>query len=441
MPWSSNGTFLVELCLDGEHGPRGLQAGPRRARAVGLPAGPLPARGRGLRAVRGPRLGARARDGDPRRPARRGLVPALRPRRLRAALLHAARAGAARPRSQAICVFDLLANNADRKSGHCLLGEDGHIWAIDHGLCFHDEPKLRTVIWDFAGEPMPDELLADVARFAVAPPVASFAGLLDDDELEALLARAAALVRRPVLPAEPARATPTLAARVTDDRIVERRSSSSSATSTSSPATSTGSAPASDWDGLVDLRDAVAGAPSSGASSSGRRRRTPSTASRSRRPAPWAGAVLVPGAGRFALGPLTEVAASTHTWAELADRASRRHRSAARRARAGAAGRGPRAATTASTRACSTCRSRSSRGSRRTRSPTYEADGPHFPDVPAAAGSQRVGAPRPGRAVDDAEAVPRARRAGDRVDDRVERPGRGGGRRAATRAALGRARP
>jgi uncharacterized repeat protein (TIGR03843 family) len=108
--------------------------------------------------------------------------------------------GAHHPALRAICAFDLLANNADRKSGHCLLDEDGHIWGIDHGLCFHEDPKLRTVIWEFAGEPVPDELMNAVARFAIAPPVRAFAGLLDDDELEALIARAAALVRRPVFP-------------------------------------------------------------------------------------------------------------------------------------------------------------------------------------------------------------------------------------------------
>ncbi|MGH8980585.1 MAG: SCO1664 family protein, partial [Acidimicrobiales bacterium] len=47
-----------------------------------------------------------------------------------------------------IAVFDVVANNADRKSGHVLLAED-RLWAIDHGLTFHAEPKLRTVIWDF----------------------------------------------------------------------------------------------------------------------------------------------------------------------------------------------------------------------------------------------------------------------------------------------------
>ena len=56
---------------------------------------------------------------------------------------------------RAICAFDVVANNADRKSGHCLLGEDGSIWAIDNGLSFHEDPKLRTVIWEFAGEELP----------------------------------------------------------------------------------------------------------------------------------------------------------------------------------------------------------------------------------------------------------------------------------------------
>jgi len=56
-------------------------------------------------------------------------------------------------------LFDLIINNADRKGGHILLGEDGHIWLIDHGLCFHAQPKLRTVIWDFSGQPIESPLL------------------------------------------------------------------------------------------------------------------------------------------------------------------------------------------------------------------------------------------------------------------------------------------
>ncbi|HAM03787.1 MAG TPA: SCO1664 family protein [Acidimicrobiaceae bacterium] len=65
-------------------------------------------------------------------------------------------------RLRVICAFDVVANNADRKSGHCLLGVDGTIWAIDNALCFHRQPKLRTVIWEFAGEPVPAGVLADL---------------------------------------------------------------------------------------------------------------------------------------------------------------------------------------------------------------------------------------------------------------------------------------
>ena len=71
---------------------------------------------------------------------------------------------------RAICAFDVVANNADRKSGHCILGDDGRIWAIDNGLCFHAEPKLRTVIWEFAGKPSRRTLTDDLARVAQSPP-------------------------------------------------------------------------------------------------------------------------------------------------------------------------------------------------------------------------------------------------------------------------------
>ena len=57
-----------------------------------------------------------------------------------------------------MAAFDYLANNADRKGGHCLLDAEGRVWGIDHGLCFHTQPKLRTVIWDFAGEPWPRKI-------------------------------------------------------------------------------------------------------------------------------------------------------------------------------------------------------------------------------------------------------------------------------------------
>jgi len=65
-----------------------------------------------------------------------------------------------------VALFDVLANNADRKSGHCLTDASERVWVIDHGLTFHVDPKLRTVIWDFAGRPVPARLRADLERVA-----------------------------------------------------------------------------------------------------------------------------------------------------------------------------------------------------------------------------------------------------------------------------------
>jgi uncharacterized repeat protein (TIGR03843 family) len=97
------------------------------------------------------------------------------------------------PQLQRMAVFDLLANNADRKGGHCLITEDGHVWGIDHGVCFHDEPKLRTVIWDFAGEPVDADLLADVAGLLTEPPMLN--DLLHQREVAAFLRRVEAVTR------------------------------------------------------------------------------------------------------------------------------------------------------------------------------------------------------------------------------------------------------
>ena len=199
MPWSSNGTYLVEVCKAGD-----------TMRAVYKP-------------VRGERPLWDFPDGLYRREVAAyvvseslgwGLVPEtvlregpLGPGSLQRFVdadfaqhyftllefpehLHALKA---------ICAFDLLANNADRKGGHCLLGTDAHVWSVDHGLCFHTDPKLRTVMWDFEGMPIPEALVSDLARFAVSLPD-ELGGLIDGEEIEALAARAAAIVKRPVFP-------------------------------------------------------------------------------------------------------------------------------------------------------------------------------------------------------------------------------------------------
>ncbi len=229
LPWSSNGTFLVELCLE-DDATRGNPDPLDPDRADPDRADPDPADPNRAKVVRGvykPAAGERALWDYPSGLYRReravyvvcealgwGLVPetVLRDGPLGRGSVQLFMAAnftehyftlLERPEHhdalRAICLLDLLVNNGDRKAGHCLLGTDGRIWAIDHGLCLHDEPKLRTVIWDFAGQPFPPERVDDVGRLALAPPE-ELRDLLSRDELEALLARAAGLVRRPFFP-------------------------------------------------------------------------------------------------------------------------------------------------------------------------------------------------------------------------------------------------
>lgn len=104
-----------------------------------------------------------------------------------------------RPIFRRLAVFDILCNNADRKSGHCLVDAAGHVWGVDHGLTFNADPKLRTVIWDFAGEPLPRAERQAVGHFAARLADteddlrAELSALLDPIEVEALERRAEAL--------------------------------------------------------------------------------------------------------------------------------------------------------------------------------------------------------------------------------------------------------
>lgn len=98
-----------------------------------------------------------------------------------------------------VVLFDLLVNNADRKGSHLLFDSNHHLWLIDHGICFHVEDKLRTVIWDFAGEPIPESLTADVRSFlhSLVPTtslVKELQALLNPQEIKALAGRAEHLI-------------------------------------------------------------------------------------------------------------------------------------------------------------------------------------------------------------------------------------------------------
>lgn len=104
-------------------------------------------------------------------------------------------------RLREFAIFDFVANNTDRKSGHCLLGLDGTVWGIDHGVCFSADFKLRTVIWEFGGEPIPQYLLTAIAPIATTVPL-HIAALLSDDEVHALQERVQWLLDHPEFPVD-----------------------------------------------------------------------------------------------------------------------------------------------------------------------------------------------------------------------------------------------
>jgi hypothetical protein len=110
---------------------------------------------------------------------------------------------------QALALFDVVCNNADRKAGHCLAAGPGRIVAIDQGLCFNAEPKLRTVIWDFAGAPIPADLAADLKQLQrvfndpKAAALADLTELLNRGEIASLRRRLAELIEEGTFPTPP----------------------------------------------------------------------------------------------------------------------------------------------------------------------------------------------------------------------------------------------
>ncbi len=101
-----------------------------------------------------------------------------------------------------VALFDLLVNNADRKGGHVFFSADEHcLYAIDHGICFHEEDKLRTVIWDFGGQAIPEDLLARLSL--TSDLLADLQPYLSPNEILALQARAETIRQRGVFPRQP----------------------------------------------------------------------------------------------------------------------------------------------------------------------------------------------------------------------------------------------
>lgn len=105
-----------------------------------------------------------------------------------------------------VALFDHITNNADRKGSHILFEKNTrHLYAIDHGLCFHTEDKLRTVIWDFAGEPISEAHLQSIRQIASPSDdlLQQLTPFLLDEEIMALTKRAENLLREAVYPQAP----------------------------------------------------------------------------------------------------------------------------------------------------------------------------------------------------------------------------------------------
>jgi len=108
-------------------------------------------------------------------------------------------------RLKPVMLFDLLCNNADRKGSHVIIEEETRkMWLIDHGLCFHEQDKLRTVIWDYAGQPIPTVLLDALTHlFSDQNLPAELQPYLRPREISALFTRAKALVSSGFFPFPP----------------------------------------------------------------------------------------------------------------------------------------------------------------------------------------------------------------------------------------------
>jgi uncharacterized repeat protein (TIGR03843 family) len=204
MPWSSNGTFLVDVRSGTDHAP-----------AVYKPEGgerPLWDFPRGLwrREAAASELSdvlgldlvppTVVRDDGP---FGVGSVQAFVPARYEEHYFTVREDDTYAPGLRRLAAFDIVANSADRKGGHCLIDDDGRLWAIDNGLTFHQEFKVRTVVWDFAGDPLPGELADALRRLLDGGLPPTLAALLDTFERDAVLTRAGALLASGRLPHDP----------------------------------------------------------------------------------------------------------------------------------------------------------------------------------------------------------------------------------------------
>lgn len=101
-----------------------------------------------------------------------------------------------------VVLFDLLCNNADRKGSHVFFENGTHkLYAIDHGICFHEDDKLRTVLWDFSGQKIPEDLLSRVSLGRSL--LTDLERYLNPREISALRSRAESICKKGVFPRQP----------------------------------------------------------------------------------------------------------------------------------------------------------------------------------------------------------------------------------------------
>jgi hypothetical protein len=94
---------------------------------------------------------------------------------------------------RALSLFDAVINNADRKAGHLIVDRSGKLWGVDHGVCFNEDPKLRTVLWVYEGKTIPKRLLDDLETFSRGG-ADGLRDLLSRSEIDALCERIATLL-------------------------------------------------------------------------------------------------------------------------------------------------------------------------------------------------------------------------------------------------------
>ena len=204
MPWSSNGAYLVEVELDGLHAPAVYKPEEGEQPLWDFPSGLWRREvaafelGRALGLDLVPPTVAR-HDA----PAGPGSLQAFVPARFEHHYFTLRDDPTHGRTFRELCAFDLVANSADRKAGHCLVDASDRVWAIDNGLTFHVEFKVRTVLWDFAGEALPGELADALARFLDEGPPPALGVLLDQDEVDATTHRARALLSTARFPHDP----------------------------------------------------------------------------------------------------------------------------------------------------------------------------------------------------------------------------------------------